>query len=164
MPFSKQAQDDVFIFANQCIDVLYSNSIDVLVSPACEKDLPVIVQLAKSFNLDCEDFLWKQFVVAKSNDTIIGFGRLRDYPDCTEVATVGVIHEERNKGIGTSIVNKLIQTGPKEIFVTCVILNFFSRLGFEAVKQYPAVLQKKVDFCKLYDFCDEQIFVMKITK
>ncbi len=151
--------------------MLYSNSIDVLVSPACEKDLPVIVQLAKSFDLDCEDLSWEQFIIAKSDDAIVGFGRLRDYPDpensgagCTEVATVGVIHEERNKGIGTSIVNKLIQTGPKEIFVTCVIPNFFSRLGFEAVKQYPTVLQKKVDFCKLYDFCDEQIFVMKMVK
>jgi len=144
--------------------VLYSNSIDVLVSPASERDMPVIEHLAKSFDLDCEDLLWKQFVVAKNNDAIIGFGRLRDYPDCAEVATVGVIYEERNKGIGTAIVNKLIQIGPKEIFVTCVIPSFFSRFGFETVKQYPSVLQKKVDFCKLYHFCDEQIFVMRITK
>lgn len=144
--------------------MLYSNSTDVLVSPASEKDMPVIEHLAKSFDLDCEDLSWKQFVVAKNNDAIIGFGRLRSYPDCTEVATVGVVPEERNKGVGTAIVNKLIQIGPKEIFVTCVIPNFFSRLGFETVKQYPSVLQKKVDFCKLYDFRDAQIFVMRFVK
>ena len=107
---------------------------------------------------------WKQFVVAKHNDAIIGFGRLRSYPDCTEIATVGVIPEERNKGVGTAIVKELIQSGPSEIFVACVTPNFFGKLGFQAVKQYPSILQKKVDFCKLYGFKNEQIFVMKIEK
>lgn len=141
--------------------MLYSNSIDVLVSPAEEGDMPMVECLAKSFDLDCEELSWKQFVVAKNNETIIGFGRLRYRPDCTEIATVGVIEEERNKGVGTAIVNELIRIGSNEIFLTCVIPHFFSRLGFETVKQYPSVLQKKVDFCKLYNFSDEQIFVMK---
>ena len=142
--------------------MLYSNSI--VISSADERDMPVIEHLAKSFDLDCEDLLWKQFVVAKNNNAIIGFGRLRKYSECTEMATVGVIPEYRNKSVGTAIIKKLIQYGPSEIFVACVIPNFFSRLGFKMVKQYPSVLQKKVDFCKLYDFSDEQIFVMKIEK
>lgn len=142
-----------------------------MVFPADEGDMPIIEQLAKSFDLDCEGLSWKQFTVVKNNNAIIGFGRLRNYPDpentgtgCTEAATIGVIPEERNKGIGTAIVKELIRLGPAEIFVVCVIPNFFSRLGFETVKQYPSALQKKVDFCKLYDFSDEQIFVMRITK
>ncbi len=132
--------------------------------PASEKDMPVIERLAKSFDLDWEDISWKQFLVAKRENEIIGFGRLRIYSDCTEVATVGVIQPERNKGVGTSIVKELISIGPKEIFVTCVIPNFFSRVGFKTVKQYPSVLRKKVDFCKLYNFTEEEIFVMKISK
>jgi len=134
------------------------------IAVADESDAIVVERLARSFDLDCEEFLIHQFVVAKVNDEIIGFGRLRKYPDCTEVATVGVIPEERNKGIGTAIVNELIRIGPKELFVTCVIPSFFSRLGFHAMEQYPSVLQKKVDFCKLYDFSDDQIFVMAIKK
>ena len=137
---------------------------DIIIVPASEKELPVIEPIAKSFDLDWEDVSWKQFIVAKRAGSIIGFGRLRDYSECTEAATIGVVHSERKKGVGTSIVNELIRIGPKEIFVTCVIPDFFSRLGFQQVKQYPSVLQKKVDFCKLYDFKDEQIFVMKILK
>ena len=134
------------------------------VFPSSEKDLSEILRLAKSFDLDCEELSWKQFVIAKNNNSIIGFGRLRTYPECTEIATVGVIPEERNKGVGTAIVKELIRVAPSEIFLTCVIPAFFHKLGFETVKQYPPVLQKKVDFCKLYDFSDEQIFVMKINK
>ena len=134
------------------------------ITPAIETDLDQVLFLAKSFDLDLNDCLLQQFVVAKKKETIIGFGRLRSYPQCTEVATVGVIPEERNKGIGTAIVRELIRLGPAEVYVTCVIPNFFRTLGFETLKQYPPVLQKKVDFCKLYDFSDEHIFVMKLEK
>lgn len=137
---------------------------NIPVIPAIETDLHEIVFLAKSLDLDLEDVLWQQFIVAKKEESIIGFGRLRNYSQCTEVATVGVIQEERNKGIGTTIVKELIRLGPAEIYITCVIPKFFIRLGFQTVKEYPFILQKKVDFCKLYDFSDEQIFVMKIIK
>lgn len=132
--------------------------------PATEKDMLAIERLARSFDLDLEEASWNQFIIAEKEGEIVGFGRLREYSDCTEIATVGVIHPERNKGIGSSIVNELIRKGPKEIYITCVIPGFFSRLGFQPVRQYPSVLRKKVDFCKLYNFTEEQVFVMKREK
>ena len=137
---------------------------DLILIPALEADALIIEQLAKKFDLDCEDLKWNQFIVAKKNDNIIGFGRLRKYPECAEVATVGVIAEERKNGIGSLMVKELIRTASSEVFVTCVIPDFFKKLGFQIVKQYPPVLQKKVDFCKAYDFNDEQVFVMKMQK
>ena len=135
------------------------------VIPALEPaDMPEIKHLATSFDLDCEDFSWKQFLVAKKNGIIIGFGRLRTYPVCTELATVGVVPELRNRGVGKAITNELIRIGPNEIFVTCVIPDFFKKFGFKPVKDYPLVLEKKVDFCKSYNFKDENIFVMKLVK
>jgi N-acetylglutamate synthase-like GNAT family acetyltransferase len=137
---------------------------NIHISSASESDMLVIERLAKDFDLDREALLKDQFMVAKRGHAIIGFGRMRKYPECVEIATVGVISKERKSGVGSLIVKELIRTGPSEIFVTCVIPDFFSKLGFQMVKQYPSVLQKKVDFCKSYDFSDEQIFVMKITK
>lgn len=146
-------------------------SMNTPILPASETDLPEILRLAKSLDLDVEDISWKQFLIAKKENHIVGFGRLRNYPGpdnsglgCTEVATVGVIKPERNKGIGTAIVNELVRIGPSEIYVACVIPDFFARFKFEKVKQYPPALQKKVDFCKCYDFTDDQIFVMKLVK
>ena len=136
---------------------------EIKITSAAEKDFTVIEQLAKSFDLDLDDALWNQFIAAKKGEEMMGFGRLRNYSGCTEVATVGVIHSERGKGLGTLIVNELVRIGPQEIFVTCVIPNFFSRFGFQAIQQYPPVLQKKVDFCKCYNK-EEEIFVMKLNK
>ena len=157
MSISNRKRVNVFIFALE-------NFMNTKIAAASEKDLPDVERLAKSFDLDWEDAALQQFIAVKKNDEIIGFGRLRKHADCTEIATVGVIQPERNKGVGTAIVKELIRRGPHEIFVTCVIPNFFSRIGFQSVKQYPPVLQKKVDFCKLYNFTDEQIFVMKFIK
>ena len=138
---------------------------------ASQKDLPIIENLAKKLDLDCENLDWTQFIIVKRADKIIGFGRLRKYnsnssqpEECFEIATVGVIAEERKSGIGSIIVKELIKKGPRDIFITCVIPDFFKKLGFHLVKQYPSVLQKKVDFCKSYDFKDDQIFVMKLIK
>ena len=133
--------------------------------------MPFIEKLAQSFDLDCEDMAYDQFITAKSDDNIIGFGRLRKYyegtenkPYCTELATVGVIPEARKNGIGSMIVKELILNSSPGTFVTCVIPGFFNKFGFQPVKEYPRVLQKKVDFCKMYDFKDEQVFVMKLIK
>lgn len=132
---------------------------------ASQVDFPEIEKLAKTFDLDCEDSSPEQFITVKKQNKIIGFGRLRKYNSlCCEIATVGVIEPERNKGVGTTIVKELIRQGPEEIYVTCVIPYFFSRIGFCIVKQYPAELQRKIDFCKLYHFTEEQIFVMKYVK
>jgi N-acetylglutamate synthase-like GNAT family acetyltransferase len=137
---------------------------NIKITPAHKSDMLVIEQLASTFDLDRENISNEQFLVAKRNEKIIGFGRLRKYPECTELATVGVIEEERKNGVGTLVIKELIQYGPPEIFVTCVIPDFFNKLGFQMVKQYPWVLQKKVDFCKSYNFNEDQIFVMKFTK
>lgn len=136
----------------------------MLISPASESDFSLIMRMAKSFDLDCEDVSWKQFVTAKQDNSIVGFGRLRVYPDCTEIATLGVSPGQRKSGIGSALAKELIRLGPDEIFVSCVIPDFFSKLGFEIVKQYPVVLQKKVDFCKSYNFTDDQVFIMKLSK
>src|SRR5688572_26280351 len=118
----------------------------ITIRPATQADMSLLELLSKKFDLDCENMSWEQFVTAKRENEIIGFGRLRKYSGCTELATVGVVPQERKKGIGIAIVNELIRTGPNEIFVTCVIPDFFTRFGFKTVKEYPPVLQKKVDF------------------
>lgn len=136
----------------------------VKIYPAQETELIDIKRLAKKLDLDLEDIEHGQFITAKRGDKIIGFGRLRRYPECTEIATVGVVEEEQKEGIGRILVSELIKLGPSELYVTCVIPDFFKKFGFQMVKQYPAVLQKKVDFCISYDYKPEEVFVMKLEK
>jgi N-acetylglutamate synthase-like GNAT family acetyltransferase len=123
-----------------------------------------VVRLAKSFDLDREEMKREDFLVALSNDTVLGFGRLRTYSDCVELATIGVVEALRNYGIGTAIVKKLIENGPKEIYVTNVIPSYFKRFGFKRVKEFPDVLMDKINFCHSFGYDEDQIHVMKLRK
>lgn len=134
------------------------------ISQAKGENLQEIERLAKKFDLDCEDISEKQFLVAKKDKVIVGFGRLRTFASCTELATVGVLEDMRNKGVGSALINELIRIGPHEIFVTCVIPDYFKKFGFTPVKEYPSILQKKVDFCRSYNFDEKNIFVMHLLK
>lgn len=133
-------------------------------SLAIEADIIAIQKLSSELDLDCEDFSYEQFVVVKKEESLIGIGRLRRYAACTELATLGITPKLQKQGIGRLLVSKLIEVGPNEIFVTCVIPTFFLKFGFQQVKNYPLILQKKVDFCKSFDYSDGEVFVMKIVK
>lgn len=137
---------------------------EISVSKASVEDIQDIEKFAKNLNLDCEDLNYMDFIKAKRDNSIIGFGRLRRYSNCTELATLGVLPEERKNGIGSMIVTKLIDDGPQDIYITCVIPDFFKRFGFIQVNKYPEILKKKIDFCKCYDYKDDEVFVMKLTK
>ncbi|HET7819062.1 MAG TPA: GNAT family N-acetyltransferase [Bacteroidia bacterium] len=138
----------------------------ILIIPATAQDMPIIEKFAKKFDLDCENLHYEEFIKAQKagEDQLIGFGRLRRYPNCTELATLGVLSNERKKGVGLAVVTKLVEIGPKEIFVTSVIPDFFKKVGFIQVKEYPTVLQKKINFCKCYGYREEEVFVMKLIK
>ena len=133
----------------------------IKVIKATAEDLEQILSIAQSLDLDVEFISWKDFVVVRKSGRVIGIGRLRKYETCTEIATVGVVEPERHQGVGTAIMRSLMAAVPKEVFVVNVIPSFFSRLGFVRVSEYPVVLKKKVEFCKLYNFTEEQIFIMK---
>lgn len=128
---------------------------------ATKNEMPEIMLLARSFDLDCQDLYYTQFLFAEKNGRVIGFGRLIHYDSFTELATLGVIPQERNKGTGSALVKELVKGGKDIIYVVCVIPGFFARLGFQSVKEYPDLLKRKVDFCKCYGFRQDEIFVMQ---
>ncbi len=137
---------------------------DIRVASALETELEKVLALSLSMSLDTEDFRIKEFLTAKEGDHIIGFGRLRTYPGFREVASVGVLAENRGKGIGSLVVNELVRQTHGEIYLTCVIPGFFSKLGFEIVKDFPPELIPKYDFCRSFGYSEDEITVMKFKR
>ncbi|GIV26360.1 MAG: hypothetical protein KatS3mg027_0174 [Bacteroidia bacterium] len=103
--------------------------------------------------LDNRCLEYKQFLVAiHSNNDVLGFGRIREYPDCSEICSVGVFEAYRNQGIGKSIVKKLIEEflkrNDKPIYVITVIPKFFEKLNFKVINEpFPKAIQEKLDYC-----------------
>ena len=131
-----------------------------------DDDMIVIRAYIKEFVLDDENLMKEQFVIAKSNHQIIGFGRLRTHSDCTELCTLGVIPEHRGKGIGKKLVEQLIQRAfATELFVVCIIPEFFMKFGFELVSIYPSSIKRKHSICTTHYVVKEKYsaMVLRIT-
>ncbi|HEY6162026.1 MAG TPA: GNAT family N-acetyltransferase [Bacteroidia bacterium] len=138
--------------------------IEISIEKAVRGDMEDIARKADALDLDCTNLSYEQFMVARRNGVILGFGRLKRYYDWSELATLGVVKEEQGKGIGTAIVCELLREKGTDVYVTCVIPKYFSRFGFYEVKEFPKLLMKKYDFCRSFGFAGDEVFVMRMRE
>jgi N-acetylglutamate synthase-like GNAT family acetyltransferase len=95
-----------------------------------------IKALVVSVGGDQDNLQSEQFVVAHDDEgNILGCGRLKPYPDCTELASIAVARGSRSSGMGRGIVGKLLERRQGTIHLICEddVVEFFRRFGFEVV-------------------------------
>ncbi len=129
-----------------------------------KNDFLKIRTLIELFELDNRQLLKEQFLATSSQIGLIGFGRIRDYTNCSELCSLGVIEPQRYKGIGKQLVKALIQKAKNPLYLVCVIPDFFEPLGFTIVKKYPDELKDKLEYCTSTLVVEEKYVVMKHEK
>ncbi|MBI2271887.1 MAG: GNAT family N-acetyltransferase [Bacteroidetes bacterium] len=119
-----------------------------IVSASHGGDFFRIIQCVKQLMLDDIAMKPEQFLVAKVGTKVIGFGRIKVYPDTLELCSLGVLSEYRGRGIGKELVNELIKKANRQtVFLVCIIPDFFKCFGFEATDIYPDSLKPKINYC-----------------
>ncbi len=104
-----------------------------IVEPARSEDLPAIAELVAAVGGDLEDLLAEQFLVGRAHlGKIVGCGRVKPYSGFYELASLAVVREWRNSGVGKSIVAELVTWHEGPIYLICEddVVDFFRRLGF----------------------------------
>jgi N-acetylglutamate synthase-like GNAT family acetyltransferase len=129
-----------------------------------DKEFLQICKFIHEFELDDRILLQHQFIVAFRNEELVGFGRLREHPDCIELCSLGVITEHRRQGIGKAIVAELLRKAPANLFLVCIIPEFFSPFGFRIVNEYPAPIKNKLEYCTHELIVPETYVVMQLHK
>ncbi len=113
------------------------------------------------FELDNRELHPSQFLVALNGKELLGFGRIREYENCSELCSLGVVEPERNKGIGRALVKELIKKARQPLYLVCIIPEYFASLGFNIVHSYPAPLEEKLKYCTSELIVPEAYVVMK---
>ncbi len=143
---------------------MISTKLDIELAQPTEYEMETVRQFTRDFNLDGEGFKKEQFIIAKSNNRVIGFGREKKHQYCSEISTLGVAHTFRNQGIGKSIVTELIRRIKSEtIFVVTVIPDYFCHFGFKITSELPDSLRAKSEFCGSFSNTDI-VSIMKLNK
>lgn len=124
------------------------NLSNLQISSASIDDIPSIAKVVEQLQLDSLHLNHEQFIVAKLNMKIIGFGRLRNHADALELCSLGVLPEYRNQGIARLLVSGLLdRAGEQPVYVVCIIPDYFKKLGFAETTSFPESLQAKINYC-----------------
>ena len=118
---------------------LYNNRTDMIYI----NDLLVSEPNADMINLHHNEFvtIWDE----NKYNKIIGCGRIIQYVDCDEIASIVIEKKARGLGIGQLLIKSLINrytTRQSELFLMCSpnLENFYKRLGFEKCDYIPKSL------------------------
>jgi N-acetylglutamate synthase-like GNAT family acetyltransferase len=135
----------------------------ILRSPT-EPEFQKISDYIRDFELDNRHLELHQFIAAFRNNELVGFGRLREYSDCTELCSLGVITPLRRKGIGKEIVSELIKSTSKNIYLVCIIPEYFTPFNFKITKKFPDSIQNKLEYCSEQLVVPEQYVAMVLNQ
>jgi N-acetylglutamate synthase-like GNAT family acetyltransferase len=128
----------------------------------CAPELfPEVEEYIKQFELDSRELSAEQFLTLTRSGKLIGFGRLRKYGDFSELCSLGVIKEEREKGYGSRIIRALSISSKSPVFAVCINPSLFETLGFEICETYPSEIKEKLDYCRTCLPVEETYVVVK---
>lgn len=133
----------------------------MIIDKASSHDFDLIKKLINEFELDNRDLQIQQFVVAKENDELIGFGRIRKHNGCDEFCSLGVIESKRFNGVAKELIVSRIKIATQPIYLVCIIPDYFKKLGFVVVEEYPAEMADKLNYCTSELVVPENYVVMK---
>ena len=133
-----------------------------------------VIQGIQHMKLDAQELKPTEFLIALLNhQTLLGFGRLREYPSAFEICSVGVFEPFRNKGIGKKIIQALlekkftstqVEQSEKDIYIVTIIPNYFAKIGFHITPNFPSEIAKKWHYCTTQLQVQEPYVVMKFNR
>jgi N-acetylglutamate synthase-like GNAT family acetyltransferase len=116
------------------------------IAPATPLDMGVIAACVARFRLDDEDLRAEQFVVVREGERVVAFGRIKPYGAVHELGSVGVMEEERGRGLGGLVVKELVRRFPtREVYITTDLPRYFARFGFAEIADPPPEIAAKMD-------------------
>ncbi len=131
------------------------------IEKATESDFEKIKEYVAKFDLDNRDLQQHQFLVAKENNKLLGFGRTREHKGCDEFCSLGVLEENRFNGVAKELILARIRISTQPIYLVCIIPEYFKKLGFIEVSEYPLEIADKLHYCISELAVPEKYVVMK---
>jgi len=116
--------------------------------PATPADMGAIRWLVLSVPLDPTQLRWQQFWVIESAGKVVACGQLRSFEAAQEMGSLVVVRGWRDRGLGSILVNHLIQQATQALYLECLgqrLVAYYQRFGFEPVEwdTLPRSLQRK---------------------
>jgi N-acetylglutamate synthase-like GNAT family acetyltransferase len=128
---------------------------------ARKEDFPQITSLARQLGLDYQGMDDDSFWVAEDGGRIAGIVALKKHADCQELCALGVHSRHRDKGLGRELVQVLLQSADRDIYLATIIPGFFENCGFDKIAHIPSSLKKSPEWC---EGCSKELCTVMVRK
>lgn len=117
-------------------------------------DIWTIRKLVLSAKLDPTQVRWSQFWAIECEGRIVACGQLRSFSGAQELGSLVVDPTWRGQGLGSYLVNHLIQEATQPLYLECLgsrLATFYSRFGFVPIswQELPPPLKRKFGVSQL---------------
>ena len=112
---------------------MYSpTSTETTLRRATEDDQRIIRRMVTSECLNPRDVHWQNFLIAESDDRIVGIGQIRLHGTIKELGSLVVAPEMRGQGVGAALVRALEARAGLPLYLMCGAHNvaYYTRLGY----------------------------------
>jgi len=128
---------------------------------ADQEDLPQITSFARKLGLDYQGLEEDSFWVVEDRGLIVGIVALKKHGDCHELCALGVDPRRRNKGFGRKLVQALLQSTDRDIYLATIIPDFFKSCGFDMAAHIPSSMKKSPEWC---EGCSKELCTVMVRK
>jgi N-acetylglutamate synthase-like GNAT family acetyltransferase len=134
--------------------------VEILIKPAKSQHQIEIIKIIEQENLDKVNVNYSEFIIALKQQSIIGIGRIRQHAENKELCSLGIVPEERGKGIGRSIVKALIEkVNGENLYLVSDIPLYFNKLGFVITEERPVQMLDKLEQCLKFLDCKAPVIM-----
>ena len=136
---------------------------------ASESDSAVIRKLVHDARINPMNLDWRRFLIAESPEgKVAGIGQIKLHgTDLLELASIVVEPEYRGLGVARLIINHLLETHPKPVYLMCrsQLESFYKKFGFRvlAVDEMPDYFRRLAMFARTFSFIqrkDNSLLIM----
>ncbi|HET7153403.1 MAG TPA: GNAT family N-acetyltransferase [Candidatus Kapabacteria bacterium] len=121
-----------------------------------EKDIPRIKELIKAGDLDEQQLVAENVLVAEASGKIVGINRVKYHADgAAEIASAYVIPEYRGQGINEKLTRLLMEQADRTLYIITNPRNrdYVIKMGFRSMEKersIPASIREKVEWCRVH--------------
>lgn len=153
--------------------MIIRDKLQIKISACNEKQFEIVKKGIEEMHLDDRALDKKDFIIGTmENDEVAGFGRIRHYSTSAELCSLGVFEKFRNKGVGKTIcqalINQFIENYPsKNLYVVTIIPSYFEKLGFKVcqnINQLPSEIIDKLNYCTTQLSVPEKYVVLSLNQ
>ena len=144
---------------------------DFRIRRAASQDFPAIRRLIRQARINPMALDWHRFVVAVDvGNRLLGCGQLKPHGGgITELASIAVLPDYRQRGIARALIEDLIATAPRPLYLTCrsSLKSFYEKWQFRALElpDMPPYYRKLVRAMSMVGklfMRDERLLVMAL--